>query len=30
MNRQIYVNLEDPDGHIWELVHMVDAPPAQA
>jgi uncharacterized protein len=18
---------EDPDGHIWELVHMVDAPP---
>lgn len=21
---------EDPDGHIWELVHMVEAPPAQA
>ncbi|HZW20488.1 VOC family protein [Noviherbaspirillum sp.] len=21
---------EDPDGHIWELVHMVDNPPAQA
>ncbi|HYC42015.1 MAG TPA: VOC family protein [Noviherbaspirillum sp.] len=21
---------EDPDGHIWELVHMVEPPPAQA
>lgn len=21
---------EDPDGHIWELVHMVGEPPAQA
>ena len=21
---------EDLDGHIWELVHMVDTPPAQA
>lgn len=32
MNTQIYVNLpvKNLDGHIWELVHMLEMAPAQA